>query len=205
MVRFTGIDLGPLEFTSEECDQWWLCWKQNLMGFKAPPYNSVHVYLITKEVIRGNCREQNNPFLWEGIMLNLPQTREYVPSSAWITKMRTDNLLASDFVCFVDDQQVMARGSLQVKEAGHLEGELPWASRCFAENPAADGSYTLGAWAGANVCIEEPEGVILLMSREKWNRLKSTCNKWLKHLNQNATELNYKELQSDRGFMVYAT
>ncbi len=48
-------------------------------------------------------------------------------------------------------------------------------------------------------------GVMLLTSQEKWDQLKSICHKCLGRLDQEAMELNYKELQSNRGFMVHVT
>ncbi len=68
---------------------------------------------------------------------------------------------------------------------------------------APEGSRTPGVWAGANVCVEEGMGVVLLTLQEKWDCMKDICWKWLSLLEQGSTKLNYKELQSDRGFMVY--
>ncbi len=70
---------------------------------------------------------------------------------------------------------------------------------------AANGSQWLGAWAGANVCIEEGIGVVVLISQEKWDWMKTICAHWLKELEVNSPMLDYKRLQSDRGFMVYVT
>ena len=89
------------------------------MGFKASPYNSVRMYLVAEEVIRGDRNDYTNAFLWSNLMLNLPGTRRYNLSRAWITMMQTDNSLASNFVCFVDDQHVAGHGSRRVREAGH--------------------------------------------------------------------------------------
>jgi hypothetical protein len=36
-VKFTTIDLAPLELGPEECKHQWVCWKQNLMGFRSSP------------------------------------------------------------------------------------------------------------------------------------------------------------------------
>jgi hypothetical protein len=52
-------------------------------------------------------------------MLNLPGTLGYQPSVAWISKQRADNSLASNMVCFVDDQRIMGFSKERVKEAGH--------------------------------------------------------------------------------------
>ena len=40
-IKFTGIDIGPLEFTFDECEVRWVCWNRNLMGFRPSPYNSI--------------------------------------------------------------------------------------------------------------------------------------------------------------------
>jgi hypothetical protein len=50
-VKITTIDLALLELGPEECKHWWMCWKQNLMGFRSSPYNSVWTYLIAEEII----------------------------------------------------------------------------------------------------------------------------------------------------------
>ncbi len=53
------------------------------------------------------------------------------------------------------------------------------------------------------MCVEEGVGVVLLTLQEKWDCMKAICLKWLSLLEQGSTKLKYKELQSDRGFMVY--
>ncbi len=95
-VWFVGIDMGSLNFASEESNQRWMCWKCNLMGFKAPPYKLVHMYLVLEEIILGNHHDHTNAFQWNNVMLNLPGTRHYNPLRAWITKLRAENYLASN-------------------------------------------------------------------------------------------------------------
>jgi hypothetical protein len=102
-VKFTGVDLGPLEFGPEECAQRWMCWTRNLMGFKSSPYNSVRMYLVSEEIIRGDRHDTTNAFQWTTLLLNLTGTKGYKPALAWISKQRNDGSLASNFVCFVDD------------------------------------------------------------------------------------------------------
>ncbi len=53
------------------------------------------------------------------------------------------------------------------------------------------------------MCIKEDGSVVLLTSQEKWDHLKTICRKWLDL--QGANELNFKELQSNQGSMVYVT
>jgi hypothetical protein len=61
------------------------------------------------------------------------------------------------------------------------------------------------AWAGAGVHIRPGEGVFVLTSEEKWAKLKDIISKWLQVLDSGATDLDHKELLSDRGFLVYVT
>ena len=114
-----GVDLGPLELSTVVCPQRYMVWRQSLMGFRLSPYNCIRMYLVSEEVIRGDRHDHSNAFQWDLSMLNLPGSCGYKPGLAWITKRRADNSLASNFVCFVDDQRVTGMGSDRVREAGH--------------------------------------------------------------------------------------
>ena len=206
--RFTGIDVKPLKFTAEECPHRWLWWTKNLMGFRSSPYNSVKMYLIAKEVIKGGRLDADNPFCWHHVELNLPGTPGYTPTRALISKRRVDGGLASDMVVFLDGKRVVRSGSKRVKEAGHASSKREsylgiqdalrkWRSAC--------GTKTPGAWAGAVVHVDEEKGVMILTSQEKWDGLKAICRFWLRILESGETTLEFKKLRSDRGFMVYAT
>ncbi len=56
-----------------------------------------------------------------------------------------------------------------------------------------------------NVCVEEDWGVLVLTSQEKWDCMKAIYEHWQKLLEQGETNLDFKQLRSDRGFMVYVT
>ncbi len=118
-MRFAAVDLGPLDFTTDKCPHRWMCWTRNLMGFRSSPYNSVKMYLIAEEIIRGDHRNPTNAFQWDTIQLNLPGSPNYHPLQAWLSKQRADGSLASDFVCFVDNLRVTGQGRERVIEAGH--------------------------------------------------------------------------------------
>ena len=55
------------------------------------------------------------------------------------------------------------------------------------------------------VHIDEEQGVMVLTSQEKWDRMKEICRYWLAILKTGKKALEFKKLQSDQGFMVYAT
>ena len=178
------------------------------MGFKSSPYNSVRMYLIAEEILRGDRMDYKNPFQWESLMLNLPGDACYSPADAWISKRRADNSRASDFVCFVDDQRITGEGEERVEEAGHAlstrESYLGLQD-ALRKVRHPKGSKRPGAWAGVNVVIEDDGSVAVMTSQEKWDRLKAICTHWLGEINAGRLQLDFKKLQSDRGFLVYVT
>ena len=55
------------------------------------------------------------------------------------------------------------------------------------------------------VINDQEYGLIILTSQEKWDRMKDIFKKWSTLVAVGETELNHKELQSDRGFLVSCT
>ncbi len=116
-------------------------------------------------------------------------------------------MLASDFVCFVDNQRVTGEGRDQIA-AGHaismqesylgLQDEL-------RKLRAMGGSRRPGVWAKVCVFNKEDLGVVTLTSQDKWECLQLYCCHWLDTLESGKTMLEFKRLQSDQGFMVYVT
>jgi hypothetical protein len=80
--KYAAIDLGPLGFSHDECCHRWMVWARNLMGFKPSPYNSVKMYLVAEEILRGDRLDPSNAFQYDHIHLNLPGTAGYNPSLA---------------------------------------------------------------------------------------------------------------------------
>ena len=207
-IEYAAIDLRPLHLDPVKYPHRWMCWLRNLMGFRSSPYNSVRMYMIIEEVIRGDRRDLSNPFQWESVMLNLPGTVEYKPSLPWVMQLRADNSEASNMTSFVDDQRVTGEGSARVREAGHAistRESYMGLQDALRKLRHPDGSKRPGAWAGVNVLIEEDGAVAVTVSQEKWDRLKAICDYWLAELKAGRVDLDFKKLQSDRGFLVYVT
>jgi hypothetical protein len=207
-VESAAIDLRPLELDKSKYPQRYMCWQQSLMGFKLSPYNCIRMYLVAEEVIRGDQRDHQNAFQWESLMLNLPGDPSYSLLQAWITKHQADNCHERNFVCFVDDQRLTGKGRERILEAGHALSTresylgLQDALRKFRY---PKGSKQPGAWAGVNVEVGKDGSVVVMTSQEKWDRLKAVCSYWLGELRAGRTQLDFKKLQSDRGFLVYVT
>ena len=207
-IDYTAIDLLPLQLDSQKYPHRWMSWKRNLMGFRSSPYNSVRMYLIIEEMIRGDRRDGSNPFQWESLMLNLPGTEAYNPSLPWVMQLRADNSMASGLTCFVDDQRVTGDEGTRVVEAGHAistRESYVGLQDALRKLRHPEGSKRPGAWAGVNVVIEEDGSVAVTVTQEKWDRLKSICRHWLSELEAGRTNLDFKRLRSDRGFLVYVT
>jgi hypothetical protein len=87
----------------------------------------------------------------------------------------------------------------------HLEvqAELSRYPGCIGESQAMQ--PVAWAWAGAIVHILAGLGVCVLISVEKWNKMKGILNKWRIQISEGDPKLLHKELLSDRGFLVYVT
>ncbi len=204
---YAGMDLGPLGFAGDECSHWWMCWERNLMGFRSSPYNSIRMALVVEEIVRGDRHDPENALQWGYIMLNLPGSKEYKPHMAWISKRRKDGSLASDYVTFVDDLRLAAEGRKRIAELGHTistREAYVGMQDALRKLRSAGGTRRPGAWAGAAVYIED-DGVVVLTSQDKWDRMKVICLHWLGLIDKGHTSLDFKRLRSDRGFMVYVT
>ena len=201
---YAAMDLGPLDFTREECSHCWMCWSRNLMGFRSSPYHSIRMALVVEEVVKGDRHDPNNALQWGYIMMNLPGTKEYKPYMAWVMKRRANGLLASNYVTFVDDLRLAAEGRRRMAELGHTistrEAYLG-IQDALRKLRSAGGTRRPGAWAGAAVYVED-DGVVVLTSQEKWDRMKAICQHWPDLINKGHATLEFKRLRSDRGFMV---
>jgi hypothetical protein len=148
------------------------------MGFKHSPYNSIRMYLVTEKIIRGNRHDPDNTFQYNYVMLNLPGLEGYKPLVAWISKRRLDSSLASNFICFVDNQRILGEGREQVVVAGHaisLRKSYLGIQDALRKLQAPGRSRRPGAWAGAFVINKEDVGIVALTSQEKWDRMKNCC------------------------------
>jgi hypothetical protein len=202
--RFVGVDVRPLSFDKSVSTHNWLGWTKNLMGFRSSPYNSVKMYRICEEILRGDRRDPDNAFQWDHVRPNLPGSKSYTPSEGWLTKRRRDGTLASDVVAFVDDERVVGSGSDRVMEAGHtLSSRESYLGIQDALRKLRPATKQPGAWAGVVVHNDPGLGIVVLTSQDKWDRTKAICQHWHSLLVQGQTELPFKQLESDRGFLVY--
>ena len=213
-IPFAGLDLLLLYGSPGDVGPRLAVWDRDLMGFAPSPYNSVKMALVAEEVSKGDCHQSNvgcggrelNPFQWETVKLNLPGSRDYNPCDSWITKQRKDGRIACDVFTFVDDKRVTGPDAELTWQASHtLASTQSNLGIQDAGRKARPCSQTPGAWAGSVVHIAPELGVCVLISIEKWTRMKGILRKWEAALTATSPQLLHKELLSDRGFLVYVT
>ena len=56
----------------------------------------------------GNPRDEDNPFAWHSICLNLPGTGDYNPKLPWMLTICKGGLVVSDIAQYVDAVRIMA-------------------------------------------------------------------------------------------------
>ena len=75
------------------------------MGFKPSPYQAVQGILFCEEFILGDKDLQDNPFLWDALVLNLPGSEAYDYLMPCFYKWRSDiRRIAADTNIYVDDR-----------------------------------------------------------------------------------------------------
>ena len=212
-VPYTGVDLNPIYEPGEMEHARTVHFDRNGMGMKPSPYNSCRMGLVVEEVVKGyrhNTKvardgREENPFQWHKIRLNLPGPG-YDPSLSWVSKLRADGKMAADMFTFVDDERLVApTRELAVQAAHVLAAKQAYLGIIDSARKVRPPSQTPGAWAGSVIHVVDGLGVCLLVSEEKWSKLKSIISKWIERLSSGDTMLSHSELMSDRGFLVYVT
>ena len=126
----------------------------------------------------GNQRDDNNPFAWHSIRLNLPGTADYNPTLPWMLKIRKDGLVASDIVQYVDDVRIMApTEELAWLCSSKMAKGLVFLGLQDAAQKRRMLSQIQGAWAGATVSLDRSvvrKGV----TKERWEEVKSKI-RWI--------------------------
>ena len=86
---YCGVDLSP--YFKEEVkgnEKLWERWTRCLMGVKGSPYQTIKTMLWAEDIVRGERKDDSNPFRWSYIKLNLPGSKDYDPSVPWVAKTR---------------------------------------------------------------------------------------------------------------------
>jgi hypothetical protein len=168
------------------------------MGLKCSPYTAVKFMLWAIEVILGDPDDQANVFRWSQVELNLPGSKNYDSSKSWVCKVRANGVLAADLFVYVDDLRPTGP---TWKAAQRVSSVLAFLGLQDAARKRRPSSLEPGAWAGSVVYTSDGR-VVVLVSKEKWEKTQAI----VKRLNEWAASgepVNRKQLESDRGFLIY--
>ncbi len=205
--RLCGIDLTVYfeeEAREKGLTKLWERWNRCAMGLRTSPYQAVQGILRAQEVIMGDRKCERNVFRWENVEFNLPGTSGYVPGRPWVCKIRSDGTIAADLFIYVDDLRITAPTEQDCWNASQrVSSVLASLGLQDAARKRRAPSWEPGAWAGSVVCTNH-EGVFVMVSQEKWDKTRLVI-RWIRELVRTGTVMDYKTLESYRGFLIYVT
>ena len=160
------------------------------------------MYAISLEIIKGNRKDPNNPFKWDYVELNLPSSENYDPSQPWVSKRMKDGNLPSDCFVFVDDGRVPGRTQKTCNQSTRrVASVMNHLGEQDASRKRRGASQHSGAWVGA-LFRSDNDTIGLATPQDKWDKGKSLVSKWIPIV-ETQSEVNRKELERDRGFLVH--
>jgi hypothetical protein len=171
-------------------------------GLKPSPYKCIKALLIAIEIIRGDRRDHKNPFHWGMITYNLPGDPEYDPSKPRLSRLRTNFLMASLILCYVDDMRAAAAGEDLCWEVMHtVSSKVTYLGIQIATRKTRPPSPRPGPWAGSVVTAQD-KGIGVKVSQDKRDKIKVILQHTLDLFNGQAP-IPLKLLESCRGSLVY--
>jgi len=86
--QYCGIDitkLYPEEVKASGHPALWETWTRPAMGLKPSPYQAYQGAMIAKHLTPG-APEDDTPFAWKSVEMNLPGDKDYRPGRPWVSK-----------------------------------------------------------------------------------------------------------------------
>ena len=196
---YSGIDIRP--YCSPDSPQTHIeRWVRCMMGWVAAPYITTQSLSLAKEVIWGDFHQQNNPYDWSHVELNLPGDHDYTPALPWVRRVTSAGDIASDCPTYVDDARIISSSLPGCVRAGHkFATTMCYLGIQVAARKVHPPSHLPGAWAGA-VALVGPAGVGVTCLPEKWVKAQTIIQDTLEEVKSGGL-LNHKILEQRRGFL----
>ena len=196
--KFSGVDLTA-NFNSPRAD--WRAWGRMFMGFTASPYVTSKLFGWCIDMIYGNRWDPNNPFRWDGVILNLPGSKHYDPSRPRLYKAWKGKIAAT-IQAYVDDIRGIGNSEDNCKRAGARAAQIvQYLGQQDAARKYRPPHQRPGPWSGAFVGIRE-DCVWVYVAEDKWEKAKLFISELFGIL-ERGEKINHKFLERGRGFMVY--
>ena len=180
-------------------------WTRLLMGFTGSPFAAVRHFYHAEEFVIGDHREETNPLRWDVVIFNLPGMKTFDPRLPWVYLWdEINNSISGTIVTFVDDGRGAGRDLEHAWQIGRRYAtRLQYLGIQHATRKLRPPTRRPGAWAGMLVRTTTEE-ILVSVTLSKWNKMKTILNRIKTMLdNDNIHELDYKQLEKDRGFMVH--
>ena len=203
--RLCGVDFTLYfpEEVSEDHQVLWARWTRCAMGLRTSPYQAVQGMLWAQEVIMGDRLSETNVFRWKAVKLNLPGSEDYNASEPWVCKVRMDGILASDINIYVDDIRTTASSEAECwKASQRVSSVLGYLGLQDAARKRRRPGQGGAAWAGSVVHTVYGQ-VTRTVSQEKWDKTRKIVAWMQEVIDSGETDIDYKVLESHRGFLVY--
>ncbi len=213
---FAGVDLTSyfpeeLDSTISSNPSKQACQKQTLfvrwtrcaMGFKSSPYQVRQGMLHAEEQLRGDPLDISNPFFFDDLVLNLPGSPDYNPNKPWVYKFNSKaGRITQDLFVYVDDGRTTGFTAEStwtcVRKVAIF---LDFLGIQDAPRKRRGPSLEPGAWAGS--IIHTAEGSFRVMiSCERRLKAKAMIT-WIHDCLEAGEHLDFKTLESYRGYLVY--
>jgi hypothetical protein len=154
LQAFSGVDFMPYkEYLGykNHVGQLNFCLSRSWMGSRISPHEAVQFYYLAEAFVRGNRKDEYNPFAWDLICLNLPGSPDYDPSLPrvmnWVT---SKGWIACDLIVFIDDLHGTGPTvELAWRVAQTVSSRLQYLGVQDAARKHTPPTTTPGAWAGS--------------------------------------------------------
>ena len=184
----------------------WECWNRMAMGMRPSPWVTIRLLMWMMEIVVGNPKDVRNPFGWDQVVLNLPGNVNYDSSRPRVYKWNSiAQTMACDCKFFCDDFRIMGPNESATKRATHkLETTMSYLGIQDATRKRRKVTQRPGEWTGSIILTAKTLGLFVTVSQKKWDRARKLIFKWYDRIkSKNAVKVNFKELESDLGFLVH--
>jgi hypothetical protein len=216
---YAGVDLTRLaphfekgafdrEAVLDENGRLYERWERLFMGMKPSPYNAVRYFYWAEEFARGNPVDSKNALRYDRVKLNLPGDPAFDPTLPLVMKWNdADDKLAGDIVTFVDDLRACGCDSERAWQvARQVASRLQYLGIQDAPRKRRPSTQKPGAWAGCVFQIS-PDKVAKTVTQEKWDKARAIVHDIAEKVLGDGPipDLDHKELERQRGFLVHLT
>jgi hypothetical protein len=204
--KVAGIDLTPFfpeELVTKGNLKLLWDWERCAMGLRSSPYNAIQGILFAEEVVKGNSLDVNNIFRWDEVQLNLPGDPNYKPWLPWVCKIPlSDGKVACDFVIYVDDVRSCGNSWAEGRLASRsIASRMNWLGLQDVVRKRRDPCQDPGPWAGS--VIHTNHGVVTVsVTQDRWTKAVGIIS-WIAELIKHSADIEFKKLESYRGYLVY--